>query len=132
GFGDGWQDNGFEDADIQVFVNSVPVGNFAVPLGATNATYLIAVNDGDVVDAVYNNPGNVFNNEHAFELLDNSGAVVASAVQPSDTDSFNGFVVAGCPINTVPTMTEWGLFLFALGMATLGLVFVYNKQRQLA
>ncbi|MEM9991961.1 MAG: hypothetical protein AAF738_09360 [Bacteroidota bacterium] len=35
-------------------------------------------------------------------------------------------------ITLVPTMTEWGMFLFALGMATLGLVFVYNKQRQLA
>ena len=32
----------------------------------------------------------------------------------------------------VPTMTEWGLFLFGLSMVTLGLVFVYNKQRQLA
>ncbi len=32
----------------------------------------------------------------------------------------------------VPTMGEWSLFLFGLGMVTLGLVFVYNKQRQLA
>lgn len=35
-------------------------------------------------------------------------------------------------ITLVPTMTEWGLFLFGLVMVTMGLVFVYNKQRQLA
>lgn len=35
-------------------------------------------------------------------------------------------------ITLVPTMTEWGLFLFGLVMVTIGLVFVYNKQRQLA
>ncbi len=42
------------------------------------------------------------------------------------------FKFSECDMSPVPTMTEWGLFLFGLGMLTLGLVFVYNKQRQLA
>lgn len=52
--------------------------------------------------------------------------------------SFIGTEICGFSINNmssitlVPTMTEWGLFLFGLSMVTLGLVFVYNKQRQLA
>lgn len=38
-------------------------------------------------------------------------------------------VVAGAPI---PTMGQWGMFLFTLIMVTFGLVFVYNAQHRLA
>lgn len=36
------------------------------------------------------------------------------------------FVIAPCPPATVPTMPEWGLFLFGLLALTLGLVGLYN------
>jgi hypothetical protein len=36
------------------------------------------------------------------------------------------------PMAAVPTMSEWGVFLFALIMLTLGVVFVFNAQHKLA
>lgn len=36
-----------------------------------------------------------------------------------------------CVIQPVPTMTQWGLFLFALLTVNLGLIFVYHKHQRL-
>lgn len=74
-------------------------------------------------------------------LLDPTGAYGLPAGVVTDISGFVGpgdfnYDIALCEstgaITLVPTMTEWGLFLFGLVMVTMGLVFVYNKQRQLA
>ena len=40
--------------------------------------------------------------------------------------------VEDCPITNVPTMTQWGLFLFALLMVILGLVTIWNLKKKRA
>ena len=77
-------------------------------------------------------------NETVADLLNESLGATYHVVDLSNdgfttADVFSGgaaFVCAG--ITLVPTMTQWGLFLFGMAMLTLGLVFVYNKQRQFA
>ncbi|MCB0518358.1 MAG: hypothetical protein H6577_14960 [Lewinellaceae bacterium] len=50
-----------------------------------------------------------------------------------DNITFCDASVAPPPPNAaVPTMSEWGMFLFALIMLTLGVVFVFNAQHKLA
>lgn len=55
-------------------------------------------------------------------------ALLFTANEESATIGVYGITV----VEPVPTMGEWGLFLFALVIMTLGAVFVYNSRKELA
>ena len=67
-FGDGWNGN-----TVDVFVNGNLYGNYGASLvGSGPECFFIAVNNGDVVDVIFNSTGTSAN-ECNFALTDASG-----------------------------------------------------------
>lgn len=73
-----------------------------------------------------------------FTLPFTPGTFSVDVVFSSGTQSFTGLTTSSdcdCTAvveSTIPTMSEWGLFLFALMILNLGLVFVYRQELILA
>lgn len=101
-------------------VGGIAVYNVSDPANAYAVTYLpLQGDDISPEDLVIIEPANSPNGEF----------LMAVAYEVSETVSY--FRIIDNKIQLVPTMGEWGLFLYGLIMVTLGLVFIYNRRNVL-
>lgn len=114
------------------------LGATAFPLTIYNYGFYIPIQDLTAIgDILYYTTTSLDLAEY-----DTTTGVITSVGTTHTAPTYNGNTIVGisyveniCPANNitlVPTMTQWGLFLFGLSMLTLGLVFVYNKKHQLS
>lgn len=108
------------DNDTGVSVGGVPVTNLP------SITYTIGSNGEYIVNWPHGLPPGTYTVTFTLCVcFENAGGNAPSCCL-SETYTFTL-----CVIEPVPTMTEWGLFLFALVVLNLGLVFVYHQRHQL-
>jgi hypothetical protein len=95
--------------------------NMSCGLGGNEAGLELYYNFNDPVDPVDDLTPN------------NNDGVRSGGGGSNDTPQY---VLGGAPISgpcpsAIPTLSQWGLFLFSLLVATLGLIFLYNLQKKL-
>ncbi|MEZ4930692.1 MAG: hypothetical protein R2788_01000 [Saprospiraceae bacterium] len=110
------------------------------PDESTDATYVM--DDGDVF--TYDDPMTVngtilLNDLTTFTAnISGSGSLLTLHVEGmgdggSEAIAWDNITIKGIPAGVaVPTMGEWAMFLFAIIMLTIGVVFVFNAQQRMA
>lgn len=122
-YGDGWN-GGY----LTVSVNGTPVlSNITLSIGGGPAYFQIPINPGDEISTAFTAGSWAY--EPYYRILDCEGSIVGSAGPGAGGPGNLSGIIAVCTnVQSIPTLTEWGMILMALLLGSSALL-VLKKQR---